>query len=178
MIIIIAYFCEGCLCFILEATFFFKCIPINSTCSHHTVTRPAFTRWQLVPPSGAKQNRLHLWPSPQVSRSSKQREANHNFTLWFVKSGTRRKTSGHSISQTASWLFQWNVFKGSLCEEVSQSLHLNVLDMKGRQSSSSLAQSFISSCMHLPFMQMLGTKLQVWGSWNKSHCNPNGIPCH
>lgn len=76
----------------------------------HTVTRPAFIQWQLVPPSGeaakgAKQNRLHLWPCQVCEWASgprsvdKLREANHNFTLWFVKS---RSSTGGAETQLFS----------------------------------------------------------------------------
>lgn len=59
----------------------------------HTVTRPAFIQRQLVPPSGKAvpgQNKTGYTFGHAKSASApsvyKLREANHNFTLWFVKS--------------------------------------------------------------------------------------------
>lgn len=59
----------------------------------HTVTRPAFIQWQLVPPSGKAvlgQNKTGYTfghaKSASAPSPSTNREANHNFTLWFVKS--------------------------------------------------------------------------------------------
>lgn len=73
----------------------------------HTVTRPVFIQWQLVPPSakappGQNKTGYTFGKSASAPTPSANREANHNFTLWFVKSqsGTRgtRKLLGHYIS--------------------------------------------------------------------------------